>query len=213
MRTLIIGHSFVRRYRKYLRQLAPEDFDIPNIGITADFGNHFGLAARRTVNVQGRSGLALNSYGIFYIKDRIARCQPELLVLEIGTNDISHGARPQEVVHKLDSLFEELVNYSSVKFIVVNQLVQRRKNRHCSNEVFERQRLAYNALLQNLAKNHPEHVFVFRHDRSILVNLQPDRITTDEIHITSPEGLQLYHLSMRRAITKAQTILEFGYSK
>ena len=200
MKTLICGSSFIQRYRKHLLTFKLQEGE----GIEANFSRNFGFKNNNLVYLQGRGGLCLDTYGIGYIKDRVNKCSPELLVLEIGTNDITNKVHPDSLFKTVENLCQELLNATTVKYIVLIKIIERKKTRQCSRPDFDSARYRYNTLIQDLSKKHPSTIYVHKHDRSIIVKLEQNRISRDGIHVTSKEGLRLYHFSIRRAIARAQ---------
>ena len=147
--------------------------------------------------------MCLDPSGINFIRNNVARLQPDILILEVGTNDITSGTPPQVVFNRISSLCHELVERSTVKYIVLIQIINRRRTRRCPISEFETRRQQYNHLIQQFARNY-RFVYVFKHDRAVIVRLDPS-ISTDDIHITSRQGMRLYHFSLRRALIIAQT--------
>ncbi|MCG8429598.1 MAG: SGNH/GDSL hydrolase family protein [Candidatus Omnitrophica bacterium] len=205
MKTLIIGHSFVQKYRRYLRKKEKHT----DIGIPADFSQHFGLRPGYSVHIQGRSGLCIDGYGKYYISDRIDRLQPQVVIIELGTNDIVNNLDPADIAYRIKSYCKYLLEETSVEFIVLVQVIERRKTRICDKKDVDKNKSLLNAILQRFAK-YNRNVYVFRHDKNLIVKLQKDSISEDDIHITTQQGLEYYHFSIRRAITIAQTkLLEY----
>lgn len=207
MKTLIIGHSFIDRYRRYLRRFE----QYVDVGALADFSAHFGLAPGNTVHIQGRSGLRIDSYGKEYILDRVRRVQPEILIVEIGTNDIVYRYDPADIATQLKLFYRELLSNTSVNYIVQIQIIERRRagyrrDDNLDRDQFDENKKILNAILQRFTRVN-ENVRVFRHDRNLIVKLQQDSISRDDIHVTTQKGLEYYHFSIRRAVVTAQATL------
>ena len=188
------------RYRKYLQ--AKDNGCQRGFGIEADFNYSFGFSPEKSVFIQGRGGLMLDHYGRDFIRDRVNRSRPDILILEIGTNDLTDQVHPSTLADNVQNLCSELRRRYSVKYIVLLQVVQRRKTRQCPRAEFDQTRLSYNRRIQHQAQNN-RYMYVFRHDRSILVNIKEGEVSKDNIHVTSALGMQLYHFSLRKAIKVA----------
>lgn len=200
MKILICGHSFISRYRRehLINQIPLAD----RKGRFTDFSHCFGLPGHHQVFVNGRGGLCLDSSGIDFITDNINYVNPELLLLEIGSNDIcDNNVTVTQLERQLVRVTREIFSVTGVKYIIICQVVQRRRTRACSTFSFEEKRAQLNFLLQQLARKESR-VYVYRHDRSILVNLS-NRISGDDIHVTTGRGFELYHFSIRRALMVA----------
>lgn len=204
MRSLIIGHSFIARYRRHLISIDIQT----DQGSFKDFSSSFGLSPNSPVFLQGRGGIGLrdNSTGIEYIRNKVELLQPDVLLVEIGSNDLVDGVTPIHLATLVRNLCNELLQYSTVKFIVLFQVVNRRRTRQLAYPEFHQARLSYNSLIQRFAREN-DRIYTFRHDRSILVSLKPNQISGDNIHVTTRDGFRLYHLSVRRALVTAQTRL------
>jgi hypothetical protein len=94
-RILVVGHSYVSRYKRYL-----------NCGNT-DVAYRIGLPLE-SVFVVGRGGLKVNDSGLTFILEAVNRVQPNVVVLELGTNDLnitprglSNEKHAKDVEHRL----------------------------------------------------------------------------------------------------------------
>ena len=190
---LVCGHSFIRRYREYLETSCL----YRGRGILREFGRNYNFREQVNVHVDGRGGLTANRAGLSYIRDRIFVTTPQVLVLELGTNDLVNGANPSELASDLIRFIEDITHSTSVECVVVCQVVQRYRTRRISHDEFDNTRLSYNFQLQQAARNN-QRIWTHKHDRSVLVNL--NSVSGDQIHITSGSGLRLYHFSIRKAI-------------
>ena len=153
-----------------------------------DFG------ADTDVHVIGYSGLFMDLDGLRTIGYAVNTFLPDLVILELGTNDLVNEVPPRDLAQSMQNLVRELTVQISVRLVVLCQVVCRRKTRNCPTSLFDTNRLAYSVLIQQAARRN-RRLYVFKHD---LVNLH-STISKDEIHVTSPGGLRLYHHSIRRA--------------
>lgn len=190
MRTLVVGHSFVKRFARHLLQ--------SSAGRSRDYARVLGLP-REDIYVEGRGGLKIRDFD--FISNAVVRHRPDVVVIEIGTNDICEARTSDQVNRLADTLVSSAEAFPPhVKSVILCLVVGRRRNRRNTvvSQQFEEWRQQYNQRLRTLVAN-SQRLKVYKHDRSILVNLRTD-ITNDEIHITSRRGLELYTFSMRKAI-------------
>jgi lysophospholipase L1-like esterase len=203
-RILVVGHSFIARYRRYLNRKA-----LAGPGIQHDFAQEFGLP-NECVFVTGQGGLKTDETGKTFILNAVNTVKPALVVLEIGTNDISdsnvgssntNGSIARRVSSSIVELCRCLKEDLNVETVVFCQVVNRRRFRgDVSPTDFEIRRKAVNKRLQEQARRRP-YIYVFNHDRRCIVNLR-EEVTGDDIHVTTDAAMRLYHFSIRRAITR-----------
>lgn len=160
------------------------------------FGECFGLDGVH-VYVTGKGGLFADSYGLGYIEEQVSHVHPHILVLDIGTNDLTSGISGIALARIITDFIRHIVQTSSVRYVVLCQVVRRYRTRGISHTEFDDQRLEYNYWIQQQARRYPR-LFVYKHERQILVNLHG--VSSDDIHVTSSRGMRLYHFSMRKAI-------------
>ena len=93
-----------------------------------------------------------------------------------------------------------LREHSSVKAVILCLVVKRRRQgrRHVIHSDFESLRQQFNLDIRRYASVDGR-IKPYKHDRTILVNLS-SQLSTDDIHVTSDRGLQLYNFSLRKAI-------------
>ncbi len=111
-RVLILGHSFVRRLQSDLKARFDEraviDFDLQG---TADIYMH-GVGGR-TVPKLRKFDLAL-----------IARVSPEIVILEIGTNDLVNTP-PEVVGSDIEDMVRHLISHYAVRAVVLCHVTPR----------------------------------------------------------------------------------------
>ena len=108
---MILGHSFVRRLSSDLEQhfddRAKSNFDLEDVKVCL-----FGVG-RRTVNKI-----------IQFDVPNVSRFGPDVVILEIGTNDLCNEP-PETVGSQIDELVELLLNHLSVRVVGVCQVIKR----------------------------------------------------------------------------------------
>ena len=109
---LIMGHSFVHRFHKVLAQGSERRV---NLDLNLSWSAH-----KHCYGVGGRTVYKLSKYDLSVV----ARLKPEIVILELGLNDLSPSeARPEQVGSKVESLVQLLQAQYGVKFIVVCQTI------------------------------------------------------------------------------------------
>lgn len=108
---LILGHSFVKRLKRDL-----------NSGFDRRAARDFRLHGTASVClfVCGRTVHSLRAYDLHVVKD----LAPDVIILEIGTNDLSH-APPEVVGSTIEDLVSLLLNEYSVRVIGVCHVIPR----------------------------------------------------------------------------------------
>ena len=204
---LITGHSFIRRYHDYLNRSQLHKY--------LDLSNCLGLPEEH-IFVEGIGGLKADTKGITYITNHIHNIKPHIVLLELGTNDITdsaarHFKSPEEqvghLIVQIQSICGELF-HQGVKKVVVCEVIERHK--FCGTTTlheFNTKRDLYNKALRFLSKQNPN-IIVWWHQKKIIRELKEGTISTDNIHITTDYGFRLYNFSLRSALIKAPNKLK-----
>ena len=181
-KAMILGHSFVRRLRadleRHFDDRAKTNFNLKDVNVRL-----FGVGGR-TVKTIEQCDLA-----------NVSRFAPDVVILEIGTNDLCNEA-PETVGSQIDELVELLLNHFSVRVVGVCEVIRR------AEPVFNERVEVLNRYLRVVIDN-PK-VFVWRH--KILDSPGHDFLLKDGVHLT-PCGQYLLYRSYRGAILKAVNIL------
>ena len=111
---LVMGHSFVHRFHTFLAQGADRRVSLD-----------LNLSRSAHVNYHGVGGRTVDKLNKFDLSE-VAGLKPEIVILELGSNDLSpEEARPEHVGSKIESLVQLLHAQYSVKSIVVCQTIKR----------------------------------------------------------------------------------------
>ena len=111
---LIMGHSFVHRFHKFLAQGSDRRVRL-DLNLSRSAHIKFYGVGGRTVDKLSKFDLSV-----------VGRLKPEIVILELGSNDISPSeARPERVGSTIESLVQLLHAQYGVKFIVVCQTINR----------------------------------------------------------------------------------------
>ena len=120
---LITGHSFIHRYHDYLNHLQLPQY--------LDLSNCLGLPEEH-ISIEGIGGLKADMKSITYITNRVHSTELDIVLLELGTNDIAdsaatHFTSPQEQVSHLiiqiHIICSELFHYG-VKKVIVCEVIE-----------------------------------------------------------------------------------------
>ncbi len=111
-KVLILGHSFVRRLNYDMKTQSDSC-------MACDFGLE-GTAVVHLHSVGGRTVPNLRQYDLAVV----SHISPEIVILQVGTNDLSH-ARPEVVGSHLEELVRLLIHTFSVRIVVVCHVTPR----------------------------------------------------------------------------------------
>lgn len=143
-KVLLLGHSFVRRFKEYL-----QDNEV-SVNLK-DVDLHIHGRGGRTVPQVTRHDLHI-----------VETVRPSIIILELGTNDLSNSS-PERVAHHIRCLVATLLRKPSVKLVLINQVIHRRQQMNFNNKV---DRL--NSLLQReLPDNYRRHKGMWSDDNHL----------------------------------------------
>lgn len=203
MKILIAGHSFIRWYRTFLLQ----QLGINTESIEFNFADKLGLPLEE-VYITGKGGLKCDKQGISFIINAVHRLKPDIILLDLGTNDISNSCcrtNVQVADSAANSIFgfcRSLWNDYGVRKVILFKIVNRRVLRgNLTVEDFNERKHRYHQKLCTLANPYRSNLLIIQHDRSVIRNLCQG-LTNDDIHLTSQRGLDLYHFGVRRSLTR-----------
>ena len=94
---LVMGHSFVHRFHTFLAQGADRRVSLD-----------LNLSRSAHVNYHGVGGRTVDKLNKFDLSE-VAGLKPQIVILELGSNDLSpEEARPEHVGSKIESLVQLL---------------------------------------------------------------------------------------------------------
>ena len=115
-RSLILGHSFVRRMKAFLKN---------NAG-SSSFNEHFDLENSCLVKLRGNGGRTVERL-MRYDLSATRAIKPDILVLEIGSNDLCDPSADPEILGETITAFVDVLRYEiQHKFTVICQVIPRR---------------------------------------------------------------------------------------
>ena len=87
--------------------------------------NNLDLAESAQLAFQGVGGRTVDKINVFDLQ-RVRKVQPDIVILEIGSNDLCpRDAKPEIVGSKIETLVQHLHAHFNVRFIVVCQTIAR----------------------------------------------------------------------------------------
>ena len=109
---LILGHSFVQRLSSDLRS----NFD-------ARAAEHFNLLGDAVIHLHGVGGHTMKKLCLYDL-GVVSALKPDVIILEIGTNDLVAN-RPEVIGSEIDDLVQLLLQSYSVRVISVCEVIPR----------------------------------------------------------------------------------------
>ena len=177
---LVIGHSFVSRLRVFVR-----DFKHHSLGLKRDF----------VVFTYGIPGIKLDKFN-HELSHMVSHISPEIVIIQMGSNDLSHSS-PEQVSSKLIDSAHICLSLG-VKKVFINQLFPRKlskiKSTHHTPVDFNTRINKTNQLLSSLSDQ--IHFYFWRHRT---MSNWTRLIGNDGVHL-SHQGLCKYYRSVRGAI-------------
>jgi lysophospholipase L1-like esterase len=192
-KVLILGHSFVRRLNYDMKTRSDSR-------MACDFGLE-GTAVVHLHGVGGRTVPKLRQYDLGVV----SHISPEIVILEVGTNDLSH-ARPEVVGSHLEELVRLLINTFSVRVVVVCHVTPRAATSVCAQTTVDAF-AAKSALLNQYTRVVLEpmnQVLCWTHKGFVNPAVSP--FLPDGVHF-NPIGQYMLYRSYRGAILHALTAL------
>ena len=182
-KVMILGHSFVRRLSCDLDQQfddrAKRNFDLNHVNV-------------RLFGVGGRTVKKIKDFDLSVV----LRFAPDVVILEIGTNDLCNISA-EVVGSEIDDLVKQLLSDFSVRVVGVCLVIPR------AEALFNQKVKLLNRYLSVVIDN--PHVFLWRH--KILDEPRCDFLLQDGVHL-NPCGQYLLYRSYRGAILQAVKLLD-----
>lgn len=186
---LVLGHSFVKRLQRELYS----GFDAR---ASADFKLN-GSASVHLFGTGGRTVPKLRANDLHVVRD----LSPDIIILEIGTNDLSHTP-PEVVGSAIEDLVSLLLNEFSVRAIGVCHVIPRGIS-YPHAMLFLQQATVLNQYVSVVLEQFPN-VFCWSH--ADFNSPHKDLYLADGVHV-NPSGQYLLYRSYRGAVLKALSLL------
>ncbi len=220
MKVLIVGHSYVKRLKSYIRK-KERNRNITNFAPYLNVGNikirNQTLSVTNVV-LAGHSGLKVKEPDhLRWVEDNVKIHRPDATCIELGTNDFtSEEDGPAEksyyrvctVYRKYRSTYQNIKQISKV--VVGSQVISRPKLKRNRKTAYDRRRNLFNAMLRELERE-DKHFVAHKHRHSSLKSLRSD-ISKDGIHPDTEKGLILYKKSVKDAsVLAVKRMVNLGY--
>ena len=190
VKILYYGHSFVQHLQDYMASLP---YYMGNLGLPFNEG---------TVHYKSLSGATVERLRKKHNLDLVNRMQPEILVLEVGTNDLSELDKTPQYVHdQVLELVRELLD-CRIRKVVVSQVVMRgKKGLIGKDQDYEEKMHAYNHRIEATLKHLPR--TAFWHHRNMWGDIER-LVDTDGTHLND-QGHKRFYRSLKGAVKSSST--------
>ena len=178
VKVLYYGHSFVQHMQDYMAALP---YYMGNFGL--DFNE-------ASVYYKSLSGASVDRLRKKHNINFINRMQPEILVLEVGTNDLSEPEKTARYVHdKVLDLVRDILD-CRVRMVIVSQVVMRgEKGLIGKDPDYEEKMYAYNHMMEGSLRLLPR--TTFWHHRNMWRRIE-DLVVDDGTHLNEQGNKRVY---------------------
>ena len=143
LKAAFIGHSFVKRFHNVLfaEKLPGKSMSL-SMPTILNVDDHYSY-----IRVYGRSGAKLKD--LISLIDKVGKAHPDVLVIDIGTNDIcDRECDVRELVRRLMILAEYAQIGHGVRAVYFCNVLNRGRCREVSQSVFSDRKILFNDLMQ-----------------------------------------------------------------
>lgn len=188
-KVLILGHSFVKRLSRDISR-----------GYDTQLDSSFGLFGTAVVQLAGVGGRTVDKLRRFDL-DIINSYKPDIVILEIGTNELSSVA-PEIVGSAIDDLVQLLLGHLSVHVVCWCCVIPRAIS-HADSALFHQRAKILNKYVKVVLD---PLLGVFCWDHRIFNHPAKDFYLPDGVHLNTSGQYHLFR-SYRGAIMKALSLL------
>ena len=185
----ILGHSFDKHLSRDISRGSNNRTEL-NFGLQGSLSVHF-------YGVSGRTVDKLHAFNLGVVNS----LAPEIVILEIGTNDLAN-LPPEVIGSALDDLIQLLLSSFPVHVVGWCYVIPRGLS-HPDSALFRQGAEILNSYVSVVLDSTPD-VFCWHH--RVFNHPAKDYYLPDGVHLNSVSQYQLYH-SSRRAILKALSYL------
>ena len=195
----IIGHSFVKRMSTHLSQDKDRQWSNLNLPV-----------AQFKVHIKGQGGLTMKQLRSWSPCELgFSKVKPDLVYLEIGSNDLCDFTVMPEVLAKHVAAFADYLCLAhGINTVYVGQVLQRFKMPDtCSLSVaeYKRRAIAYNKALEARLKGTQGHVHFWRHRGGFWGANAQLLFQNDGVHLSKNVGMIKYLRSVQQAVSHAKS--------
>lgn len=186
VKVLLVGHSFVKRAERDIKS---------NPAMDLNFRFKPEEVEVRIHGVGGRTARKIKEQDLHVIQ----RFSPEIVILEIGTNELAKKSSPL-VAEDIKALVKTILAQGSVKLVSVNQVIFRQGDQSFNQRV---EALNYQLTLPGEL---PSGAFFWKH---VGLWFTAGHLLPDGVHL-NPLGTKRIYRSWRGAMVKALKQVKFG---
>lgn len=180
---MVIGHSFVRRFKNYCIEID----EVNNISRVIRVDK---IVDR--VEVWGKSGAKIND--LFRAKEIISDLKPQFALIDIGTNDLNSKAHPHWTAKKTYELALYLVEKHGLLNVIIFEVTFR-------EDIALGKIIAHNEELKRLCRKGDYRISTLSHKGLTKNNIE--LWSSDKLHANTRKGKELYLQSIRNGIFRA----------
>ena len=197
VKVAILGHSFVSGYKDHLKfhshhgqHLSPHEI-----------ATHFRVSnIVNEVHLCGINGAKVCE-GTFISNDFLERIQPEVCILDIGSNDLAAGTPPLTVADRLVDIATRLISRHHVKVVIVCSVLYRTAR---VPSQFHELVHSYNKILSHFTVPDSNIVYWTYYG---FWDTTVSQWSRDGIHPNTQTGRKKYAQSLRQAMFQASCVL------
>lgn len=190
MEVELYGHSFFSRLARDCHALGGKKLNLDLH--EADF----------CITFNGCGGATL----VDYKPDTIRSEAPELIVMEVGTNDLTAiDANHVTIGSAIDQMLHEFLEIESVKLIILVEVLKRQKqgvgrlDSRTAVEEFNQRAINMNSFLESYYSDHPKILFWRHNDNHRLTGPNINPLGVDGVHLSATK-MRRYFNSIRSAV-------------
>lgn len=163
MDILLVGHSFIRRYRDYHARRRRSDHKADITRSQQARARHMASMMRLSHHVDGvytHSQDIAYIHHVFHAREQILAYRPRALILDIGSNDLAHitTVQPRKMLQLASQVHTYLQNLQ-IPLMIVNAILPRTAGISTSPTVFSANASHYNKYLSEFCTLSPNIIF------------------------------------------------------
>ncbi len=207
MRVLIVGHSYIARFKKAAGPKVKNFVSLFGLDSLIVHGKYIPVSA---VFIEGKGGLGLDNYtDREWLRRKVELYRPDLILLEDGTNECAGTPAPDVNLTYAKKCFEDVCDFfhdfMGVRFVIACEVIDRKRFRHYTvdHDLYGSRRSEWNKNIRAKERVCKRWFMAWKHDRSVFRSLTEGEIASDKIHPDSGFAWELHRVSMKSAIIVA----------
>jgi hypothetical protein len=191
---LVLGHSFVRRLVKFTQNR------------TESTATDMGLRDSCTVVYHGISGGRLSH--LWDEIDFIANLSPQIVILDVGTNDLASSSSPGNLANAILAFANHLHVQCKVRVIYIAHIFPRAPHAARTPPDFNERAHTYNAALKSLCTD--SHTTIFSFYFTGLIENWPAYLLHDGVHLSIAPPYGFSHSGTYKYFRAIKTCVVFA---